>query len=192
VSSEQSPPKADEVTALLEAWGGGDRSAFERLVPLVYGELRRIAARARRREPPGQTLQTTALVHEAYLRLVNQERAQFRSRAQFFAVAAQAMRRILVDQARRRSAGKRGGERPLQLAEEFDLPVSADAEILAVDGAVRALEAVDADLARLVELRFFGGLTVDETATALGVSPATVGREWSVARAWLQRELSAG
>jgi RNA polymerase sigma factor (TIGR02999 family) len=152
------------VTELLEAWSGGDRSAFERLVPIVYGELRRIAARARRREPPGQTLQTTALVHEAYLRLVNQERSHFRSRAQFFAVAAQAMRRILVDQARRRSADKRGGERPLQLAEELDMPVVADAEILAVDGAVRALE-VDA-ACRLVELRFFGGLTVDETATA--------------------------
>jgi RNA polymerase sigma factor (TIGR02999 family) len=189
VHSEPSSPEAGEVTALLDAWSGGDRSALERLLPIVYGELRRIAARARRREPPGQTLQTTALVHEAYLRLVDQSRARFQNRAQFFAVAAQAMRRILVDQARRRSADKRGGGRLLQLAEDFDLPVTADAEVLAVDAAVQALEVVDADLARLVELRFFGGLTVEETATALGVSPATIGREWAAARAWLQREL---
>ena len=185
-------PEADEVTELLRAWSAGDRSALDRLVPLVYGELRRIAARARRREPPGQTLQTTALVHEAYLRLVGQGRARFEGRAQFFAVAAQAMRRILVDQARRRLAGKRGGGRPMQLAEGFDVPVPDDAEVLAVDAAVLALQTVDADLAHLVELRFFGGLTVEECATALGVSPATIGREGAAARAWLQRELESG
>ena len=190
--SERSSPAAGEVTELLAAWNGGDRSALEHLLPIVYGELRRIAARARRREPPGQTLQTTALVHEAYLRLVDQNRSRFQSRTQFFAVAAQAMRRILVDQARRRLAEKRGGGRPQQLVEGFDLPVAADAEVLAVDAAVQALEAVDADLARLVELRFFGGFTVHETATVLGVSPATIGREWAAARAWLQRELGAG
>lgn len=189
--SEPSPPGAGEVTALLEAWSAGDRSALERLLPIVYGELRRIAARARRREPPGQTLQTTALVHEAYLRLVDQSRARFQNRAQFFGVAAQAMRRILVDQARRRSADKRGGGRPLQLAEGFDVPVALDAEVLAVDAALQALEGVDAELARLVELRFFGGFTVDETATALGLSPATINREWAAARAWLQCELGA-
>lgn len=192
MGSEHGSPEAGEVTQLLEAWSGGDRSAFDRLLPIVYGELRRIAARARRRELPGQTLQTTALVHEAYLRLIDQGRASFASRAQFFSVAAQAMRRILVDQARRRSAEKRGGGRPLQLDEEFDVAMAADAEVLAVDAAMQALEAVDADLARLVELRFFGGLTVEETATALGVSPATIGREWTAARAWLHRELSAG
>ncbi len=190
--SKQGLSEPGEVTELLAAWSGGDRSALERLLPIVYAELRRIAARARRREPPGQTLQTTALVHEAYLRLVDQRRTRFQNRAQFFAVAAQAMRRILVDQARRRSAEKRGGRRPLQLAEGFDLPVSAAAEVLAVDAALQALVLVDSDLARLVELRFFGGLTVDETATALGVSPATISREWATARAWLQRELGAG
>jgi RNA polymerase sigma factor (TIGR02999 family) len=185
-------PEAGEVTELLLAWGAGDRSALDRLLPLVYGELRRIAARARRHESPGHTLQTTALVHEAYLRLVDQRGARWEDRAQFFAVAAQAMRRILVDQARRRAAAKRGGQRPLQLVTGFDVPVTVDAELLAVEDALGALEAVDADLARLVVLRFFGGLTIDEAATALGVSAATVEREWSVARAWLQRELTTG
>ena len=178
-----------EVTELLAAWSAGDSSAFDRLLPLVYRELHQIAARARRREPPGQTLQTTALVHEAYLRLVRQDRSAWQSRAQFFSVAAQAMRRILVDQARRRSADKRGGERPLQWAEDFDVPAGADADVLAVDEALGALQSVDADLARLVNLRFFAGLTVEECAAALGVSPATVAREWATARAWLQREL---
>jgi RNA polymerase sigma factor (TIGR02999 family) len=182
-------PEAGPVTELLLAWGAGDRSALDRLVPLVYRELRQIAARALRGEAPGHTLQTTALVHEAYLRLVDQSRAQWQSRKHFFAVAAQAMRRVLVDEARRRSADKRGGRRPQQFVEGFDAPVAVDDELLAVDEAVGALEDVDPELARLVELRFFGGLTVDETADVLGVSAATVGREWAAARAWLQREL---
>jgi RNA polymerase sigma factor (TIGR02999 family) len=180
---------AGEVTWLLAAWSDGDPSAFDRLLPLVYRELHQIAARARRRERPGQTLQTTALVHEAYLRLVRQDRAQWRNRAHFFSVAAQAMRRILVDQARRRSADKRGGKRPEQLGTDFDLPATSDAEVLAVDEALGALEAVDADLARLVSLRFFAGLTAEETAAALGLTPAAIAREWAAARAWLQREL---
>ncbi len=182
-------PEAGPVTELLLAWSSGDKSALDRLLPLVYRELRQIASRARRRESPGQTLQTTALVHEAYLRLVDQSRAQWQSRSQFFAVAAQAMRRILVDEARRRGAEKRGGAKPLQLLDGHDAPVHVDEEVLAVDAAVVALEQVDPDLARLVELRFFAGFTVDETAEVLGVSPATVGREWAAARAWLQREL---
>lgn len=182
-------PEAGPVTDLLLAWGAGDRSALDRLVPLVYRELRQIAARARRGEAPGQTLQTTALVHEAYLRLVDQRRAQWQSRTHFFAVAAQAMRRVLVDEARRRRADKRGGRKPLQFVEGFDVAVEIDEELLAVDEALGALQAVDPELARLVELRFFGGLTVDETAEVLGVSAATVGREWAAARAWLQREI---
>jgi RNA polymerase sigma factor (TIGR02999 family) len=185
-------PEAGPVTELLLAWGAGDKSALDRLVPLVYRELRQIASRARRNESPGQTLQTTALVHEAYLRLVDQSRAQWQSRSHFFAVAAQAMRRILVDEARRRGADKRGGRKPLQLADGFDVPEMVDEDVLAVDAAVDALEAIDPGLARLVELRFFAGMTVAETATALGVSPATVGREWAAARAWLQRELTDG
>lgn len=183
-------PKSGEITELLTVWSAGDRAALDRLMPLVYRELREIAARALRRESPGQTLQPTALVHEAYLRLVDQSRTDWQSRGQFFAVAAQAMRRILVDEARRRRAGKRGGRKPMQLAEGFEAPIPVDQEVLAVDEAVEALEKVDPDLARLVELRFFGGLTVEETATVLGISPSTVGREWAAARAWLQRELA--
>ncbi len=189
VDPDRPPGDAGEVTELLAAWSAGDPVALDRLLPLVYRELHQIAARARRREPPGQTLQTTALVHEAYLRLVRQDRADWQSRAQFFSVAAQAMRRILVDQARRRSADKRGGERPLQWLEDFDVPAETDAEVLAVDEALDALQRVDADLARLVNLRFFAGLTAEECAAALGVSAATVNREWASARAWLQREL---
>lgn len=186
---EEPPADAGEVTELLGAWSAGDPSALDRLLPLIYRELHQIAARARRREPPGQTLQTTALVHEAYLRLVRQDRAQWQNREQFFSLAAQAMRRILVDQARRRSAEKRGGERPQQIGEDFDVAAGTDAEVLAVDEALRALETVDPDLARLVNLRFFGGLTAEEIAEASGVSPAAISREWACARAWLQREL---
>jgi len=185
-------PEAEPVTELLQAWSAGDRAALDRLMPLVYRELRQIAGRARRRESADQTLQTTALVHEAYIRLVDQRRAQWESRTQFFAVAAQAMRRILVDEARRRGADKRGGGKPLQLIDGFDVPLRVDEDVLAVDGAVEALAAADPDLARLVELRFFGGMTVGEAATVLGVSTATAEREWAAARAWLQHELSGG
>jgi RNA polymerase sigma factor (TIGR02999 family) len=189
VDPEQPSADAGEVTELLGAWSAGDPSAFDRLLPLIYRELHAIASRARRRESPGATLQTTALVHEAYLRLVHQDRAHWQNRAQFYSVAAQAMRRILVDQARRRSADKRGGERPAQLMEGFDVPEGTDAEVLAVDEALHDLEAFDPDLARLVNLRFFAGLTADETATVLGIAPAAIQREWVCARAWLQREL---
>jgi RNA polymerase sigma factor (TIGR02999 family) len=187
-----------EVTRLLAAWSQGDRAALERLVPIVYDELRRIAERAMRRESAAHTLQTTALVHEAYLKLVGDpadggERGVWRNRQQFFAVAAQAMRRILVDHARERDAQKRGGGAPrLPLDEAIAIPsMAGDADVLAVDAALDTLAAVDPPLARVVELKFFGGLSLDEIAGVLDVSPSTAWREWSAAKAWLQRELGS-
>jgi RNA polymerase sigma-70 factor, ECF subfamily len=159
-------------------------------VPLVYEELRRIARRARRAEGRGGTLQTTALVHEAYLRLVDQSRADWRHQAQFFSVAAQMMRRILVDAARRRNAARRGGVASRETLDESAVaPAVRDEQIVALDDAMRDLRELDADLARLVELRFFGGLTIAETAAVLGVSHATVEREWAAARTWLVRQI---
>ena len=181
-----------EVTAALLAWSGGDRDALGRVLPQIYDELRALAAQHLRKERPGHTLQATALVNEAFLRLSGRERVHVEARVQFFAVAAQAMRRILVDEARRRGADKRGGGKPLQLIDGFDVPLRVDEDVLAVDGAVEALAAADPDLARLVELRFFGGMTVGEAAAVLGVSTATAEREWAAARAWLQHELSGG
>ena len=178
------------VTELLLAWSAGDSEALDRLVPLVYDELRRIARRARRREAQGGTLQTTALVHEAYLRLVDQSRADWRHQAQFFSVAAQMMRRILVDAARRRHAARRGGGAVASSLDESALAAAApDDRIVALDTALRDLSALDPDLAGLVELRFFGGLTIAETAAVLGVSHATVEREWAAARTWLLRQI---
>jgi RNA polymerase sigma factor (TIGR02999 family) len=170
-----------DITPLLLAWGNGDASAGEKLLPVIYAELHRQASRAMRREADDHTLQATALVHEAYLRLVDQRRAAWQNRAQFFGVAAQAMRRILVDHARAQNAEKRGGG--VQCDHSMD--------VLALHDALDTLAAMDPDQARLVELRYFGGLNIDETAEALGVSPATVKREWAVARAWLRREMSA-
>jgi len=191
-------PDGGEVTRLLAAWSEGDAVAFERLVPIVYDELRRIAARTLRREAPGHTLQTTALVHEAYLKLVaapadGGARGAWQNRQQFFAVAARAMRRILVDHARERQAQKRGGgARACELDEAVvALPVVRDGDVLAVDGALDALATVDPPLARVVELKFFGGLSLDEIAALLEVSPSTAWREWNAAKAWLQRELGA-
>ncbi len=182
-------------TDLLEQVRAGDRSAFARLWPIVYEELRALAARLLRAERPGHTLQPTALVHEAYLRLVG-ERAAWQDRAHFFAIAAQAMRRILVDYARGRHASKRGGaERRVSLDGPVDAPAATDIDlddVIEVDEALGELSALDAFGARVVELRYFGGLTVEETASALGVSPATVKREWQLARAWLYRRLSEG
>jgi RNA polymerase sigma-70 factor (ECF subfamily) len=179
------------VTGLLLAWSAGDGGALDRLVPLVYDELRRIARRARRREAPGGTLQTTAIVHEAYLRLVDQTRAAWQHQAQFFSIAAQVMRRILVDGARRRSAARRGGGvRPrVELDESLIAVPPRDGPILALDEALGTLERLDPKLARIVELRFFGGLTIPETAEVLGVSHATVEREWAAARVWLHKEI---
>jgi RNA polymerase sigma factor (TIGR02999 family) len=187
------------VTELLAAWGAGDRRAADRLLPVVYGELRRQAARAMRGESAGHTLQPTALVHEAYLRLVDQRAAGWQSRAQFFGVAAQAMRRVLVDHARGRHAAKRGGgahqvalggRDALRVDGGDDWAADPAADVLALHDALTRLAAMDPEQARLVELRYFGGLTIDETAAALGSSPATVKREWAVARGWLRRELS--
>ena len=187
----ESPPPAD-VTALLLAWGAGDGSAAERLLPAVYDELRRQAERAMRREGE-HTLQATALVHEAYLRLVDQRRVEWRNRAHFFGIAAQMMRRVLVDHARARLSHKRGGGAQVVMLSDADVATpSGDADaldVLALHEALERLAALDADQARVVELRYFGGLSIEETAEALSVSPATVKREWAVARAWLRREL---
>jgi RNA polymerase sigma factor (TIGR02999 family) len=176
-----------EVTALLRDWSGGDRAALERLMPLVYQELRRLAASYLRVERPDHTLQPTALVHEAYLRLVDQRGVNWQNRAHFFGIAAQMMRRILVDHARRRQAAKRDAT-ALRL-EANGGEAGRDPELLALDQALCGLESLDARQARIVELRFFGGLTVEETAEVAGVSPATVKREWRTARAWLAREI---
>jgi RNA polymerase sigma factor (TIGR02999 family) len=181
-----------ELTRLLRAWSGGDRAAGDELLLHVYEELRRQAARQLRRERPDHTLRPTALVHEAYLRLAGQRRADWESRGQFFAVAAQVMRRVLVDHARERAAAKRPGSRlRVELAEGLAVEAPPDADVLAVDQALRELADLDPRRARMVELRFFGGLTGEETAAALGVSEATVTREWRLARAWLLRRLRA-
>ena len=186
-------PTSPTVTALLDSWNRGDESALEQLLPLVYAELRRIAARQLRRERVGHTLQPTALVHEAYLRLVDQRNVDWQSRAHFFGVASQVMRRILVDHARRRSAGKRGeGVRCVPIDEVTDVEAANEIPILALDHALGRLEKVDAELARIVELRAFGGLTIEEAAHVLNVSPSTAKRDWRTAKAWLTRELGEG
>ena len=183
-------------TELLGAIRAGDPRAAERLLPLVYDDLRTLAAKRMAQEAPGHTLNATALVHEAYLRLVDQRNAQWESRSQFFAVAAQVMRRVLVDHARARSAAKRGGgARPITLTDaDPGAPVARagsqrDIDVLALDDALDRLAAIDPRKARLVEVRYFGGLSIPEAAAALGISPATVGREWAVVRLWLRREL---
>lgn len=179
------------VTQLLREWRAGNRAALDRLVPLVYEELRLQAARYLRRERPGHTLQTTALIHEAYLRLVGAQDIRWQSRAHFFAVAANLMRRILIDHARSNQAAKRGGTNiKLSFAEAIIVANKQDVDVLAVDEALDRLAAIDPQQARIVELRFFGGLSVEETAEALDISPRTVKRDWAVARVWLHREIS--
>jgi RNA polymerase sigma factor (TIGR02999 family) len=178
------------ITHLLKEWSDGDERALDRLTPLVYEELRHQAARFLRRERPGHTLQTTALIHEAYLRLIDANDVQWQSRAHFFAIAANLMRRVLVDHARRRDAEKRGGSHiRLTLDEGLAVAKETDVDLLAIDEALTRLATIDPQQARVVELRFFSGLSVEETAVALGVSPKTVKRDWSVARAWLRREI---
>jgi RNA polymerase sigma factor (TIGR02999 family) len=180
-----------DVTALLDDWSRGNRTALTQLLPLVYAELRRVAARQLRTERADHTLQPTALVHEAYLRLVDQRRVDWRNRAHFFGVAAQIMRRILVDHARRHGATKRGqGVRCVSMDEATDVAAPDEIPILALDHALDRLEKVDAALTRIVELRAFGGLTIDEAAHVLGVSPSTAKRDWRTAKAWLGRELA--
>ena len=189
-SSQPQSPDPLDVTALLLAWAGGDRAALDALLPALYADLHAQATRALRREADGHTLQPTALVNEAYLRLVDQRRVPVDSRSQFFGIAARVMRQILVDHARTRSAAKRGGSmEPVTLTDSVaatDLPM---VEILAVHEALERLELLDPQQARLVELRYFVGLTIAETAAALGMSPATVKRDWLAASAWLRREL---
>ncbi len=180
----------ESVSKLLVKWGQGDLEAREALIPLVYDELRRVARRHLGRERPDHTLQSAALVHEAYVRLVDKEPPQWQNRAHFFAVAAQLMRHLLVDHARNRHAAKRGAGSPrLMLDEEFDLPQKRGVDVEALDDALNRLANLDSQQSRLVELRFFGGLSIEETAVVLGISPATVKREWATARAWLQREM---
>lgn len=180
-----------ELTQLLEAWCGGDASALEKVIPLVYEELHRIARRYMAEERPDHTLQATALVHEAYVRLVDSNHASFENRTHFFAVCAQLMRRILVDWARSHKARKRGGEvQPLQLDEALEVGAEPDRDLVALDDALKALSAWDPRMGQVVELRFFGGLSVEETATVLKVSPDTVMRDWKFAQSWLRRELS--
>jgi RNA polymerase sigma factor (TIGR02999 family) len=179
-----------EVTDLLAAWSDGDQTALDKLMPLVYAELRRIAHRYMNRENPGHTLQTTALIHEAYLRLVNQPDAHWQNRAHFFAVAAGVMRHILTDFARARQFAKRGGAvHNVSLDEASVVSPERLAEVVALDDALQSLAAIDLRKSQIVELRYFGGLSVDETAEILKVSPRTVMREWVSAKAWLYREL---
>jgi RNA polymerase sigma factor (TIGR02999 family) len=179
------------VTELLIDWSKGDNAALERLMPLVYEELRNVARHHLSREQAGHTLQSTALVHEVYLQLVDQDRVQWRNRAQFFAVAAQMIRRILVDHARARQTEKRGGSTTkLSLIESIAMPKQKDVDLVALDDALSDLSRLDPQQAQVIELRFFAGLTIVESAEALGVSPATVHRDWVTAKAWLFRELN--
>ena len=178
------------VTDLLVHWSEGDQEALNKLIPLVYDELHKLASRYLRRERRDHTLQTTAVVHEAYLKLVNQRDANFENRLHFFAVAAQIMRRILVDYARRHHASKRGGDLyKLSLDEALVTSEEKGADLLALDEALDRLAAIDPRQSRVVELRVFAGLTLEETAQALNISPSTVRREWSMAKAWLHRQI---
>ena len=191
VARTQAP--AGDVTRLLVRWSDGDRGALEALMSAVYGELSQLAASYLRRERAGHTLQTSALIHEAFLRLIDQQRVRWRSRAHFFGIAAQAMRRILVDHARGHQYAKRGGgRRRLSLDEVCDLPVATAPELEALDDALRDLATIKPEHAKIVEMRYFGGLTSEEIATLLGQSTRTVTRRWRMARAWLYLELTDG
>jgi RNA polymerase sigma factor (TIGR02999 family) len=184
------PESADQATDLLAAWTAGDRGALDRLVPIVESELRLLAHRYLRRERPDHTLQTTALVNEAYLKLVDQRRAQWQNRAHFFGIAAQIMRRILIDHARKIAYLKRGGGAPkVALDEACAIADERAAELVALDDALNSLGRLDERKRQVVEMRYFGGLSVEETAEVLGVHPDTVGREWRRAKAFLRREL---
>lgn len=181
----------NEVTRLLEAWSDGKQEAFAELMPLVYAELRKLAQRFMNSQPSGHTLQTTALINEAYLKLADQREKSWQNRAHFFAVAAQSMRHILVDHARTRQREKRGGKtRIISLDEVAEISDERSAEIIALDEALQALEKLDERKSRVVELRYFAGLNEEETAEVLKVSPQTVQRDWRFAKGWLFRELS--
>jgi len=183
-------PSSSNVTQMLRDWSNGDREVLDKLIPIVYEELRRQAARYLRRERPGHTLQTTALIHEAYLRLIDQKDVRWQNRAHFYAISAQVMRHILVDHARSRQAAKRGGsDIKLPLEEAMIASEGREVDLVALDEALERLAAIDPQQSRVVELRFFSGLNVEETAEVLGVSTRTVKRDWNVAKAWLRREI---
>jgi len=181
-----------EVSQLLRAWSGGDQNALEKLTPIVYDELHRLAGRHMRRERPGHSLQTTALVNEAYLRLVDYRRMEWQNRAHFFAVSAQLMRRILVEHARRHNLKRGVGLQQVSLDEAAAMGGRRPIDLVALDDAMQALEQLDPRKVQVVEMRFFGGLSVEETAEVLKVSAVTVMRDWSTAKAWLYRELAGG
>lgn len=186
-------PASHDITGLLQAWSKGDRSALDELMPLVYGELHRLAHHYMSREEGHQLLQTTALVNEAYLRLIDASRVNWQSRAHFFAVSAQLMRRILVEHARSRRRHKRGsGVAPCSLEEALTVSREGDTDLVALDEALDALAAISPRQSQMVELRFFGGLTVEETAEVLKVSPETVQRDWKLSKAWLLRAMDHG
>jgi len=188
-SPQDAPLAAGDVTGLLSAWSKGDQGALEELTPIVYEELHRMARRYMGRERPGHSLQTTALVNEAYMRLVDYKRMQWQNRAHFFAVSAQLIRRILIEHARRRNLKRGGGVRHISLDEAAVVGGKRTADLVALDDAMKALAQFDPRKERVVEMRFFGGLSVEETAEVLKVSPVTVMRDWSTAKAWLYREL---
>jgi RNA polymerase sigma factor (TIGR02999 family) len=185
------PTSSKEVTQLLADWRGGNNQALEELMPLVYKELHRLADHYLRRERVGHTLQATALINEAYLRIINQDEVNWQNRSHFFGVAAQMMRRILVDHARSHLYAKRGGgAQKLTINEALDVPQQErDLDLVALDDALQRLEQIDPQQSKIIELRFFGGLTIEETAEVLGISPATIKRDWNWAKAWLYREL---
>jgi len=181
-----------EVTELLVDWANGNQSAADRLMPRVYDELRRLAHHYMKQERPGHTLQTSALVNEAYLRLIDQKQANWQNRAQFFGIAAQLMRRILVDYARRRRYQKRGGDaQQVDLDEALIVSPTRSAQVVALDESLNELAQFDPRKSQIVELRFFGGLSIEETAKVLGVSPGTVMRDWTLAKAWLRKEINS-
>jgi RNA polymerase sigma factor (TIGR02999 family) len=185
-------PSPQEMTQLLAAWSEGDPSALDKLAPLVYAELHHLARRYMRRERPDHTLQTTALVNEAYVRLIDQRDVRWQNRAHFFAIAAQMMRRILIDHARKRASAKGGGGGKLSLEEAAMLSDERAAELVALDEALERLAEIDERKSKIVEMRFFGGLSVEEIANVIGVSPDTITREWRRAKAWLHREIAKG
>jgi len=187
----ETPPTRD-VTRLLVDWGNGDRAALDELTPLVYGELRRLAARYMRRESPGHTLQPSALVNEAFLRLVDQRDVRWQNRAHFFGVAAQLMRRVLIDWARKHASGKRGGGTVRVSVSEAAGVTRQASDMIALDRALTGLAEMDPRKGRIVEMKFFGGLTTEEVAAVIGVTPRTVEREWRAAKAWLQRAIDEG
>ena len=193
VSGTRMPSSPSDVTLLLVDWGKGNQQALDELMPLVYNELHRLAARYLRRERQDHTLQPTALINELYLKIIDQRQVNWQNRAHFFGIAAQMMRRILVDHAQAHRYAKRGGgAQKLTFDEALAVPAERDLDLIALDDALGSLAEIDPQQARIVELRFFGGLTIEETAEVLDISPATVKRDWNWAKAWLYREIKRG